>query len=188
MNSKKVFLKTVSSYCLSPGLQCLSAEEPRRNAGPLATGHILLTASKKHRNYITDACAGARHAGVPCAADGHTRACVRGGATHAHRHRDEQNTDTPPAQPPFPSQHQPFCRRNPTQATESRVWPMFSGEVSESCFIFLWGNLLSVWSGSAKPARHGAPGEDKVCLSTARSTRMLQRTSSEQPEWQLSLG
>lgn len=88
MNSIKVFLKTVPNCFLSPGLQCLSEDEPGRNVNPLTMGHILLIALNKHRNYITDACASARHASVLCAADGHAHAYVRGGATYTHRHRE----------------------------------------------------------------------------------------------------
>lgn len=75
MNSKKSVLKNSTKLFLSPGLQCLSAEEPGRNVGPLTMSHIRLRALKTHRNYVTDARASARHADVLCAADGHARAC-----------------------------------------------------------------------------------------------------------------
>lgn len=107
--------------------------------GPLTMSHILLIALKTPRNYITDACASARHA-VCCVQRTGTHMRVRGGATYTHRHKDEQDTDAPPAPPPFLFQHQPSCSRSPTQGVKSLVWPMFSGEVSEACFIFLWGS------------------------------------------------
>lgn len=91
MNSIKVFLKTVLSYLLSPGLQCLSGEEPVRNVDPLTMGHSPLTALSRHGNYITAACASARHVSVLCAADGHARAYVRGGVPYSHKHRAVQD-------------------------------------------------------------------------------------------------
>lgn len=55
---------------------------------------------------------------VCCVQQMDTHMHVRGGATYTHRHKDEQDTDAPTAQPPFPFQHQPSCSRNPTKATE----------------------------------------------------------------------
>lgn len=107
-------------------------------------GHILLTALNKHRNYITDACASARHASALCAADGHARACVRGGARYTHGHRDAQDVGTPPAQPPFSSQHKSSCDTKPTPVT---VIPclahIFRGGIWVSLYLLLEINLLS---------------------------------------------
>lgn len=72
---------------------------------------------------------------VCCVQQMGTHMCVRAGAMYTHRHRDVWEVGTPPAQLPFPVQV--LLQYEPTQVTEILVWPMFSGEVSESCFIFL---------------------------------------------------
>lgn len=81
---------------------------------PLMTGHMLLTVLNRHRNYITDACASARHASVLCS--GWARTCVWGGATDTHRHGDAQ--EGPSSSPAsLPSQHKSSCEMKPTPAT-----------------------------------------------------------------------
>lgn len=55
---------------------------------------------------------------VCCVQQMGTHMRVRGGATYTHRHRDARDEGTPPAQPPFPSQHKFSCNMKPTWGTE----------------------------------------------------------------------
>lgn len=52
-----------------------------------------------------------------CAADGHARACVRGGAANTHRHEDTQDVAILQARP-LPVLTKRSCNRNPMWVTE----------------------------------------------------------------------
>ena len=61
---------------------------------PVTTGRILLRALNKHRKYITDACASARHA--VCSRWAHTGACAESDAhPQAQRTRGRHRSSSP---------------------------------------------------------------------------------------------
>ena len=99
-------------------------------------------------------------------------------ATYTHRHEDEQDTDAPPAQPPFLFQHQPSCRRSPTQATEIPrcLAHVFRGGTRGLSYFPFGVNHLRIWAVNAKAAKHRCQGEDQVCPNMARSTNRCSGT------------
>lgn len=56
---------------------------------------------------------------------------------YTHRHRDAQDTGTPPTQPPALSLHKSSCDRKPILVTLLPRLAHVSREVSEACFSLL---------------------------------------------------
>lgn len=120
--------------------------------GPLTTGCIQLLALNRHRNYITDACIGARRVCAVCSRWARTCMCVEAQRTpQAQRCSRVQALLLPSL--PLLLQMSPFAIGNPYRWLKLLAWPTFSGAESESCIISLQEPIsLSIWSVNIKLA------------------------------------
>ena len=121
---------------------------------PVTTGRILLRALNKHRKYITDASASARHS--VCSRWAHTGACAEERRTPTGT---ENTREAPFLQPRLLSSQQSTpATRTQCRRLKSLVWLMYSGQGSESCFIFLRGGQSLEHLVSPRPSHQ--PGTD----------------------------